>query len=364
MTRPKRALLIGPLPPPETGNRVALRAALAWLRGLPELRINHVDMPCLSATGRLRHWPTIRALARAVCWMPRNDAVVIFGARDFCLSYGALATACARLWGKPCAIRVTGGRALFSTARLPRALRRVLLALLGRADALVVETETARNDLPAPLRAKAVVVSNWRRRPPAPPPPPARDRDGIRFAFVGGLNAKGLALLLDAFGRARAGDGPAMELHVFGPAPKAEASRARQTPGVVFHGFIPNERLRAVLPQHDGLAFISQYLNEGHPGVVIEAFMAGLPVIAGNLSPAPAEIVKHEVNGLVVKAGDAGAFADAMNRLAADPGLRRRLAAGACAAAADFDQDKVLPALAAALGLLEQPRTGTNPAGD
>ena len=363
MARPKRVLLIGPLPPPETGNRVALRAALAWLRGLPELRIDHVDMPCLSATGRLRHWPTIRALARAVCWTPRNDAVVIFGARDFCLSYGALATAWARLWGKPCAIRIAGGRALFSTARLPRALRRVLLALLGWADALVLETETARNDLPATLRAKAAVVSNWRQLPP-PAPPPARDRDGIRFAFVGGLNAKGLALLLDAFVRARAGDGPAMELHVFGPAPKAEASRARQTPGVVFHGFIPNERLRAVLPQHDGLAFTSQYPNEGHPGVVIEAFMAGLPVIASSLSPAPAEIVKHEVNGLVVKAGDASAFADAMNRLAADPDLRRRLAAGARAAAADFDQDKVLPALAAALGLLEQPGAGLNQAGD
>ena len=356
MPRPKRALLIGPLPPPETGNRVAFRAALAWLRGLPELRVDHVDMPCLSATGRLRHWPTLRALARAVVRMPRNDAVVIFGAREFCFSYGALLTGCARLWGKPCAIRVMGGRALFSMTRLPRALRRVLLALLGWADALILETETARNDLPAPLRAKAAVVSNWRLRPPAPPP--TRGRDGIRFAFVGGLNAKGLALLLDAFVRARAGDGPAMELHVFGPAPRAEANRARQTPGVVFHGFIPNERLRAVLPLHDGLAFASQYLNEGHPGVVIEAFMAGLPVIAGTLSPAPAEIVKHEVNGLVVRPGDAGAFAEAMNRLATDPGLRRRLAAGARAAAADFDQDKVLPALAAALGLLEQPRAG------
>lgn len=361
MTRPKRALLIGPLPPPETGNRVALRAALTWLRGLPELRIDHVDMPCLSATGRLRHWPTVRALARAVCWMPRNDAVVIFGARDFCFSYGALLTACARLWGKPCAIRVMGGRALFSPARLPGALRKVLLALLGRADALVLETETARNDLPATLRAKAAIVSNWRRRPPAPPPD--RGRDGIRFAFVGGLNAKGLALLLDAFVRARAEDGPVMELHVFGPAPKAEANRARQTPGVVFHGFVPNERLRAVLPRHDGLAFTSQYPNEGHPGVVIEAFMAGLPVIAGNLAPGPAEIVKHEVNGLVVKAGDAGAFADAMNRLAADPGLRQRLAAGARAAAADFDQDKVLPSLAAALGLLEQPGAERNQGG-
>ena len=341
---------------------MALRAALAWLRGLPELRTDHVDMPCLSATGRLRHWPTVRALARAVCWMPRNDAVVIFGARDFCFSYGALLTACARLWGKPCAIRVMGGRALFSPPRLPRALRRVLLALLGWAEALVLETETARNDLPATLRAKAAVVSNWRRRPPAPPPPD-QGRDEIRFAFVGGLNAKGLALLLDAFVRARAGDGPVMELHVFGPAPKAEARRARQTPGVVFHGFIPNERLRAVLPRHDGLAFTSQSPNEGHPGVVIEAFMAGLPVITSNLAPGPAEIIKHEVNGLVVKAGDAGAFADAMNRLAADPGLRRRLAAGARAAAADFDQDKVLPSLAAALGLLEQPGAGPNSVG-
>ena len=83
----------------------------------------------------------------------------------------------------------------------------------------------------------------------------------------------------------------------------------------------------------------------------MEAFMAGLPVIASDL-PGPMEIVEHEVNGLVVPVEDSDAFARAMNRLSGDQTLRRQLAAGAWASTSRFDRDKVLPELAAAFGLL------------
>ena len=96
------------------------------------------------------------------------------------------------------------------------------------------------------------------------------------------------------------------------------------------------------------LAFPNRYVFEGHPGVIIEVFMASLPVIASGL-PGPLEIAKHEVNSLVVRAGDRRAFAAAMNRLATDHELRRRLASGA--SASDFDLENVLPKLVATLGL-------------
>ena len=90
--------------------------------------------------------------------------------------------------------------------------------------------------------------------------------------------------------------------------------------------------------------------------------MAGLPVITSDL-PGPLEIVEHEVNGLVVPTGDAVAFAATMNRLVNDHEFRRRLAAGARASASNFDQENVLPELAAALGLLPAAATsnGVNP---
>ena len=102
--------------------------------------------------------------------------------------------------------------------------------------------------------------------------------------------------------------------------------------------------------RHDVLLFPSRYDLDGHPGAVIEAFMAGLPVIASDL-PGPSEIVHHEVNGLTFKTGDADALASAISRIDTDDRLRERLAAGAHDSASRFDQDIVLPELARALNL-------------
>ncbi|HXB64382.1 MAG TPA: glycosyltransferase family 4 protein [Solirubrobacteraceae bacterium] len=62
--------------------------------------------------------------------------------------------------------------------------------------------------------------------------------------------------------------------------------------------------------------------------VVNEAMNRGLPVIASDaVGAAAGGLVRDERNGLVVPAGDAGALAGAMRRLAADRELRARLGA-------------------------------------
>lgn len=58
--------------------------------------------------------------------------------------------------------------------------------------------------------------------------------------------------------------------------------------------------------------------------VVIEGQAHGLCVVAANAG-GPAEIISHEVDGLLTPPGDVAALADALRRLAGDPALRRRL---------------------------------------
>jgi len=74
----------------------------------------------------------------------------------------------------------------------------------------------------------------------------------------------------------------------------------------------------AVLPSH----------REGLPKSLLEAAACGRPMVAADVSGCR-EIVKDGVTGLLVPPGDAGALADALERLARDPGLRRRLGAAA-----------------------------------
>jgi colanic acid/amylovoran biosynthesis glycosyltransferase len=79
--------------------------------------------------------------------------------------------------------------------------------------------------------------------------------------------------------------------------------------------------------------------REGLPVVLIEALAAGVPAVASDLSGIP-EIVETDVTGILVPPGDPTAIADALERLARDPGLRARLGAGGRArVAAEFDLD-------------------------
>ena len=368
--RMQRLLLIGPPPFKESGSRVQYELFLGHIRGLPHLVTDCFNLPVHrplynedGTFGPLSHRHTIVGLLRAMVRVPCVDTVILLGTSDFCFSYGSVLALYSKLFRRPCAMRITGGRGTFATTRLPAPVRAACLAMLQTSDTLlVVQTEVARNDLPARLRSKTKVIRNFR-SPPPDPPSFRRSEGGIRFAFVGRYGSeessplsnpeKGLDVLLDAFEHIRAAPGSAerIELHIYGSTPTGLIRRVQRTPGVVVHGSVANDELRVALRQHDVLAFPSRYAFEGNPGAIIEAFIAGLPVIASDL-PGPMEIVEHEVNGLVVKTGDSDAFAAAMKRLVADQALRQRLAAGARASASDFDQEKVLPELVAALGLL------------
>ena len=362
----RRLLLIGPPPYRASGARVSFDIMLDYLGRFPHLEIESFDLPVHhpfyddnGLPGPLSHRRTVMGLLRALVRVPRVDTVVLFGSSDVCFSYGLAFVFCAKLFRRRCVARMAGGRAVFLTKRLPAPVRVACLAMFRAIDAFLVETEAARTDLPPKVRAKTTVVRNFRPRL-AVSPPVRRDGMGTSFAFVGRsevlqteLPEKGLDVLLDAFDQVCSAPGVArrIEVHLYGPIPTHMVERVRRTPGVFAYGYLSNDRLRAAFQRHDVLAFPSRYRLEGHPGAIIEAFGAGLPVIASDL-PGPSEIVEDGVNGLVVKTGDAAAFAAAMTRLAADRELRRRLAEGARESADGFDQERVLPRLVEAMGLL------------
>jgi glycosyltransferase involved in cell wall biosynthesis len=66
-------------------------------------------------------------------------------------------------------------------------------------------------------------------------------------------------------------------------------------------------------------------LAEAQSLVVPQAFATGCAVIASNVGGLP-ELVRHEVNGLLVPPGQSEALAAAMRRMIDDPALRKRLA--------------------------------------
>lgn len=104
---------------------------------------------------------------------------------------------------------------------------------------------------------------------------------------------------------------------------------------VCFVGSVPQEQVRSWIGVGDVFALNSTY--EGLPHVVLEAMMAGAPVVA-TAAGGTIEVVEDNVTGLLVTPGDETGLREALERLLRDSELGRALIAGANAQLAErFD---------------------------
>jgi glycosyltransferase involved in cell wall biosynthesis len=106
---------------------------------------------------------------------------------------------------------------------------------------------------------------------------------------------------------------------------EADLRRWSQQPGIAWHG--ATDDVPAVWRDHHVALFLSSY-REGVPRAVTEAAACGRPVVTTD-AVGCRELVRHEVEGLLVPPGDVAAVAQALHRLAGDAALRARLGAAA-----------------------------------
>ena len=90
---------------------------------------------------------------------------------------------------------------------------------------------------------------------------------------------------------------------------------------------------------------------EGFGLVLIEAMASGVPVIATD-APGIRDVLRHEVNGLLVPVGAPPALTAAIERVISDPQLRARLIEGGIRTVRErYTWDRVLPQYRIALGI-------------
>jgi 1,2-diacylglycerol 3-alpha-glucosyltransferase len=177
-------------------------------------------------------------------------------------------------------------------------------------------------------------------RPPAPLSKRALGLpDGALVAItVGRLGPeKNLSFLLRAFARIAA-EVPDLHLVLIGTGSQKEylvevVRYLGLVPRIHLVGEVAYEEMPNWLAMADFFAFAS--VSESHPLVVLEALAAGLPVLS---IPCPGveDTVVDGLNGLS-SPEDADVFAAQMRRMATEPGLRARLAAGARETCGQYD---------------------------
>lgn len=105
--------------------------------------------------------------------------------------------------------------------------------------------------------------------------------------------------------------------------------------GVEIAGVIDGDRKDVLLRDSDIFVLPTYYRNEGQPISLLEAMASGLPSIV-TAWRGIAEIVTHEVNGLIVPSQDALAIADAVVRLCENPSLYEALSVASTRDAAQY----------------------------
>jgi glycosyltransferase involved in cell wall biosynthesis len=95
---------------------------------------------------------------------------------------------------------------------------------------------------------------------------------------------------------------------------------------VLWTGRLDEDALACRLAAAD--LYVWPAINEAFGMTLLEAQASGLPIVAG-ASGGVAEVVAHEVTGLLTAPGDAAAFTAAIRRLIVDPNLRRQYGAAA-----------------------------------
>ena len=115
-------------------------------------------------------------------------------------------------------------------------------------------------------------------------------------------------------------------LTIVGDGPAARYVRQAFAPfrgRVDFAGAVPPERMARLYREHDLLVWPA--VNEAYGMALMEASACGLPVVAGD-EGGVREVIRHGVNGLVVRPRDPAAFARGAGRVMTDRALYRRLA--------------------------------------
>jgi len=296
-------------------------------------------------------------------WAQRSAIEHIFA--HFAFSGSAVAMYSSKMGGPPYTIRVHGSDIFYDCPG------HYLKEKFAHATAIVCISDFCRSQVlcmvPPDQWSKVSVVRcgvDPQRFLPRRKRLPDQEQEVVVFLCVARLvRAKGLHLLLRACSCllekgihlkcVLVGDGPAREeLQAF----TNDLMICRH---VEFVGSVGQDRIQDYYEQAD--VFVLPSFAEGVPIVLMEAMAKELPVISTRVMGVP-ELVEDGVNGLLVPPANEEALVKAMEQLAKDPQLRRRLGkAGREKVIAEYNQETNVTKLAETLqhGAAAGPAKGT-----
>lgn len=326
----KRVLFIGPFPPPIGGDTVlALNVSRSgyWREhGIALERIDtspgdRVRIPDERLTPRdvLRG---VRVFLEFVVSLPRCGTVLLWANGRFILTAGLLIIVWCSLCRKAVFVKPFGGFFARRICRIPRPWRGFAVAVLRRTAYVLPETKALARELvdEAGLREdRLLVLPNF-----LPDDLIGVKRSPKRFsgkcAFFGQIKReKGVFDILESLGGA-AGTicdfyGPILDRD------REEFLREiSKYPNLSYRGAVEPGGVSRVAAGYDAVLLPTYHPSEGYPAVILEAFAAGIPVVATDWLSLP-EMVENGVRGILVPVRSPEKIREAVDRFAVDERL-------------------------------------------
>ncbi len=323
-------VLLGPLPPPVGGATVLFKQLVEDLRSRTHLEITVIDTSRKNVNAAFSVMRAIQVSWQLLRCVRSCDVVSFHTSRRGAVLFGPIVWGICHLFRKPWIFRGFGDFETWHKSA-GRPARFVFDHTALQADAVLFETKAAV----AVFRQKTSATVHWyaNNRPIGSALHTQEFRGASRFVFVGHVKpSKGVRELIEA---ARLVKHVAVD--VYGPLLEGMHDRDFLGGTARYRGVLAPEQVEATLRNYDALVFPTYYEGEGYPGIILEAYSAGLAVITTRWRCIP-EIVTDR-SGILVEPQDVGELAAAMRHLSTSPECVMLLRNGAKDAAAAFSSD-------------------------
>ncbi len=317
-----RIMVIGSLPPPIGGTRVIMKYLTDALAEREDIKVFIVNTSIGESSRLVKGlWRTIRAVYCIIGLIRQVDVVTAHLVTKRLNSIGFIVYMLARLWKRPFLLRKHEGSNYLDYKQPQRGFARWVV---NHSDLYLAETralvKSALNDGAAHVEwypNNRPLDEDFSKQP--------RKRESCRkFIFLSRISPeKGIRELIESGERL----GQDFRVDVFGPFQKGLSEEIfAGLKRVHYCGVVDPEKVASVLVKYDVLVLPTHHKGEGYPGIIIEAYRAGLPVIATRWQALP-EIV-DETCGLLVEPYNADELYRAMKAVVEDKELYARLRRG------------------------------------
>ena len=308
-------MVVGSFPPPYGGTTVLLDYLVRELREIKGVECSIINVSGYQFRSQIfvglrRTFLLITGLIRGG---RRADVITLHVATTSLYVTGPIALIFSRIFGKAFIIRKFAGTD-YNDLKWPK--RNIIRYIVRKADLFLVETRYLVD------RARLDGCQNveW-----FPNHRPIKDISQIsktsehpcsRFVYLAHVRPdKGILELIEAAERL-----DEVQVDVYGSFMDGLAKDIfLNKKNIFYRGVVRPDEVHSVLQQYDAMVFPTYHDGEGHPGVILEAYIAGLPVITTKWKSVP-EIVDDGV-GILIEPKNVEQLTDAMRRLSRDIGF-------------------------------------------